>query len=105
MARKPQVHDEYIDSNQSTHCQTNVFFVCVCKHSLLPKGLIPVRYVIDSDASDTLILKCIQNIKSIFRLNSEGELTTLIQTKSIVFHMEREICTYLVTFSSLTGML
>ena len=55
MARKPQVHDEYIDSNQSTHCQTNVLlFVSVCKHSLLPKGLIPVRYVIDSDASDTV---------------------------------------------------
>ena len=29
-------------------------FVCICKHSLLPKGLIPVRYVIESDASDTV---------------------------------------------------
>ena len=38
-----------------------------------------------------LLLKCIQNIKSIFRINSESELTTFLHTENNVYDLERDL--------------
>ena len=56
-------------------------FLCLCYTAQLTKGL-KIQY---------FILNCINSIKSIFRFNSESDMTTFLQTEHQVYHLERDL--------------